>query len=373
MLLFERQSMCLIEQLKQIPDHRQLRGRRHPLWMVLFLTLLGFLCGYRGYRPLADFVQQHAPDLRVSLHLSPHQPMPSYSTFRRMSVFVDPQGWAAAFNVWSLATLPSALGAVLSVDGKSLRCTSVGGKTAAQNFVAFVSLYERHLGVLHLRVMENAQTSEIHVAQDALQQVLPHLPAGQCLSLDALHTTRRTVQTIGAAQQHYLLPVKRNRAHSHAAIEALVTITEPQETATAVDWTHGREIQRQVQRFRPTPALQKTWPQLAWIGVVQRQGTRSAGSPTDETVYYITSAPWRAQQLLEASRQHWQIENGLHWVKDVTFQEAYPPRRGSHAPVTWGIFNTFAITLARRQGWRTVPQALRVWANQLQRVFSFLV
>lgn len=73
-----------------------------------------------------------------------------------------------------------------------------------------------------------------------------------------------------------------------------------------------------------------------------------------------------------ATRQHWQIENGLHWVNDVTFDEDYPPRRGDHAPINWAILNTFAITLARQQGWRTVPQALRAWANQLHQVFSFL-
>jgi predicted transposase YbfD/YdcC len=90
-------------------------------------------------------------------------------------------------------------------------------------------------------------------------------------------------------------------------------------------------------------------------------------------VYYLASASWSAAELLHASRQHWQIENGLHWVKDVTFQEDDPPRRGGYAPVNWAILNTFAITLARRQGWRTVPQALRAWANQLHQVFHFLV
>ncbi|NEQ47045.1 MAG: transposase [Leptolyngbya sp. SIOISBB] len=106
---------------------------------------------------------------------------------------------------------------------------------------------------------------------------------------------------------------------------------------------------------------------------MRRHGQRSEHTETDETAYYMGSAPWQAQEVLPATRQHWQIENGLHWVKDVTFQEDEPPRRGSHAPVTWGIFNSFAITLARRYGWRTVPQALRVWANQLSMVFSFLV
>ncbi|MBD2425455.1 hypothetical protein H6G62_05645, partial [Phormidium sp. FACHB-1136] len=85
-------------------------------------------------------------------------------TFRRTSLAVDSQGWVEGFNAWAIATLPLACGALMSIDGKSLRCTRVGGQTAEQNFTTIVSLYERHLGVIHLRRMENAKASEIHVA-----------------------------------------------------------------------------------------------------------------------------------------------------------------------------------------------------------------
>ena len=71
-------------------------------------------------------------------------------------------------------------------------------------------------------------------------------------------------------------------------------------------------------------------------------------------------------------RGHWAIENRLHWVKDVTFSEDYPLRWGGHAPVNWAIFCTWIISAIRRAGIRTVPQALRLWANQVDDVFSFL-
>jgi predicted transposase YbfD/YdcC len=315
--------------------------------------LLGFLCGYRGYRPLADFCVQHEVNLRVLLELAPHQSLPSYSTFRRVSIQVDPQGWIDAFNSWSPTTLPMASATLWSVDGKSIRSTSSGGNTTEQNFISLVSVYAQSLGVLQLRLMQNAQVSELHVARTLLEQ-LSFLPTGQCFSLDALHTTPDTVKTIVAAQQHYLLAVKQNQPKTHAAIQQLATTETPQSTVSEVVEAHGRWVQRQVQVFPPTAQLQAKWPQLAFVGVVHRSGVRGQ-KPFEETAYYIGSAPWSAAELLTASRQHWQIENGLHWVKDVTFEEDYPPRRGGHAPVNWAIFNTFAITLARRQGWRTLP------------------
>ena len=363
--------MTLIEQLKQIPDPRQIKGRRHPLWMILFLSLLGFLCGYSGYRPLADFCRQHSSSLRHLLGLPNGQAMPSYSTFRRSFLHVAPQGWIDTFNHWALATLPESLGALLSVDGKSIRCTSTGGNSPEQNFVSFVSVYGHQVGVVQLLMMENKKCSEIHVAQALIAQ-LPELPPGQCLSFDALHTTQATVKAVNAIEQDYLLALKSNRAETYGAVQTLTQTQVPLASAAEQDNSHGRSVHRQVQVFAPTSKLQAKYPNLASIGVVNRTGIR-AQQPFCETVYYLSSRPWSASELLNATRQHWQIENGLHWVKDVTFREDDPVRRGGHAPVNWAVLNTFCITLARRQGWRTVPQALRAWANQLHHVFHFLV
>lgn len=297
--------------------------------------------------------------------------MPSYSTFRRSFLQVEPQGWIDGFNHWALSTLPPLVCALLSIDGKSIRCTSTGGNTSAQNFVSLVSVYEQRVGVIQLAMMENQKRSEIHVAQ-ALIARLDGLPVGQCLSLDALHTTGATLKAIVAIDQQYLLAVKANRAATYTTTEAIVETQSPQSKATEVDQSHGRCVCRRAQVFAATAELQAKWQQVSFVGVMERTAMR-ANQPFAETVYYIGSGNGSASQLLSATRPHWQIEKGLHWVKNVTFQEDEPPRRGGYAPVNWAILNTFCITLARRQGWRTVPQALRAWANQLYQVFHFLV
>ncbi len=259
---------------------------------------------------------------------------------------------------------------VLSIDGKSIRCTSTVGHSSEQNFVRFVSVYGHQVGVVQRLMMEHKQCSEIHGAPALITQ-LP-LPPGQCLSFDALHPTQATVKAVNAIEQDYLLALKSHRAETYAAVETL-TQTEPA-LAVAVerDHSHGRSVQRHVQVFAPPPSLQAKYARLASIGVVTRTGIRAQQSFC-ETVYYLSSRRWSASDLLKATRQHWQIETGLHWVKDVTFEEDDPVRKGGHAPVNWAVLNTFCITLARRQRWRTVPQALRSWANQLHQVCHFLV
>jgi hypothetical protein len=76
--------MLLIEQLKQIPDHRDLKGKKYSLWVVLFMSLMGSLCGYIGYRPLADFAKLHQEQLEELLELPAAKSTPSSSTFRRI-------------------------------------------------------------------------------------------------------------------------------------------------------------------------------------------------------------------------------------------------------------------------------------------------
>lgn len=84
--------MALIDQLKTIADPRGSRGRRHPLWLILFLSLLGSLCGYWGYRPLGNFAQDHHATWCELLGLDRlTTKVPSYSTFRQIFLKVDAQ------------------------------------------------------------------------------------------------------------------------------------------------------------------------------------------------------------------------------------------------------------------------------------------
>ncbi len=227
------------------------------------------------------------------------------------------------------------------------------------------------MGGLQLAMMENKQCSEIHVAPDLIQE-LPALPPGQCFSLDALHTTQATVQAINQAEQDYLLPVKQNRAATDHPVQTLTQTQVAQSSAALQDDSHGRRVQRQIDRFKPPADLLAKYPQMKTVARLQRSGTREQKS-FSETVFYLSSRDWSADDRLAATRGHWQIENGLHWVKDVGFKEDDPIRRGGHTPVNWAIMNTFCITLARRQGFRTVPQALRSWANLLNEIFHFFV
>ena len=373
--------MLLIEQLKQIPDHRNVKGQKYSLWVILFMSLMGSLCGYIGYRPLADFAALHQEKLEELLELPPAKSTPSYSTFRRILLAVEPKYLATVFNVWALGTMPVLLNRLLSIDGKSIKCTSTGGNTSSRNFTSVVSVYDDETaGVVQIQIMQNKKQSEIGVAQCTASSYflasnsrdLAQLPQGQTFSLDALHTQTTTVRAIAVTGHHYLITVKQNQPTLYRTIESTAQTQSAMSHTSALDTSHGRFVERSVSVFAAPPELLTKWMSLKSVIMVNRTGTR-ADKPFTETVYYLSSQCLLADTYLAAIRGHWAIENRLHWVKDVTFSEDYPPRLGGYAPVNWAILFTWIVTLVRRASIRTVPQALRLWANQVDAVFSFLV
>ena len=115
------------------------------------------------------------------------------------------------------------------------------------------------------------------------------------------------------------------------------------------------------------------------IIALERTGSRWSGKKSrrrlidfHETHYYLSSLDWSAHQFADAIRGHWLIENRLHWVKDVTLNEDNCIHRGGNAPANWAMVRQFLVSLARMNGTNTLPQALRLMANQLEKLCELL-
>ena len=128
----------LIDYLKQIPEHRDPHGLRHPLWLVLLLIVMGMMSGYYGYRQLGRIGSRHRRELISRLKI-PKARVPSYSALRRVMVDLDYEELQRVFNQWSkeYSLIPSS--EWISVDGKSLKNTVSNYDNAKQNFINCVS------------------------------------------------------------------------------------------------------------------------------------------------------------------------------------------------------------------------------------------
>ena len=181
---------CLIEELKAIPDHRKARGKRHPLWVLLLLILMGVMAGYRGYRPLQRFTADYSQSLAELLGIELHR-VPSFSTFRRTMLALDLDALSDAFEMWMLQQpelLRLGTGAV-AIDGKRIR-QPIEAEDGKQRLVGLVSLFASQSGVsLKLQALTEQENQEIEVVRTLLKSLKLE---GLILTMDALHAQKNT-------------------------------------------------------------------------------------------------------------------------------------------------------------------------------------
>ena len=179
----------LIDYLKRIPDEREAGGRRHPLWLILLIMILGIMSGYWGYRGLGRFVERHRRQLIETLKI-PQARVPSYSTIRRVMMSLDYEAVTKVFNDWASQYTNNNCGQWIAIDGKSLKNTIQDCYGTQQNFVMMVSAFTHERGeILGIKIMENKKPSEIVAVQDLLK--LLDLK-GVVLTMDALHCQKNS-------------------------------------------------------------------------------------------------------------------------------------------------------------------------------------
>jgi predicted transposase YbfD/YdcC len=192
---------------------------------------------------------------------------------------------------------------------------------------------------------------------------------GRIFTMDALLTQRAIAATITAGGGHYVMPVKGNQpqllSDIHPVCATPVQFAATCATAETTDYGHGRVEWRELTM---TTALHGylDWPGAAQgFRVVRRVVTKRTGEVRTETVYGITSlapTPGAALQVLRLVREHWQIANRSHWVRDVTFgEDASQVRSGSIPQVMAALRNT-VVGLLRQTGAANLAAARRYYA-----------
>lgn len=177
---------------------------------------------------------------------------------------------------------------------------------------------------------------------------------------------------IRAAGAHYLIGAKANQPKLLAAMEALSATTEPMSTWEDHERTRDRQTRRTVCVYA-VPAQQPftLWPDLACAVLVDRSGTRG-GEPYAERRWYLTSLLSSAQHLGKIVRGHWEIENSLHWVKDVVLKEDACRTCVGQAPQNLALLRTMAVTVYRMSGYRSIIRALRRHAHDIDALMRLL-
>jgi predicted transposase YbfD/YdcC len=360
---------ALVDYLAQIPEYRQARGTRHPLLALLLLVCVATLCGARSQSAIADwgagFGRPWLGRLGFTRERGPSQP-----TLSRLFARIPHKTVEAALGRWAEQALrcrPPVPGALegLAVDGKALRGSQRQGAADAHLLAAF----SHRLGVTLGQVGVPDKTNEIGAATAFL---LTLALEGRVITADALLTQREIARTVLDGGGDYLLVVKANQPTLHADIAAsfapAADDTGRVGHATTVT-QHGDRVECRTLTASTALVGYSDWPGLRQALRLERRVVhkRSGRVLRQEIAYAVTSVgPQRADpaQLLALWRQHWSIENRLHYVRDVTFDEDRATVRANHAPQVMAAFRNAAIGLIHALGSTKIAAACRLFMAQ---------
>lgn len=327
----------------ELRDPRVERTREHLLEEILLMAIAAILSGANGWNEIEDYAHCKREWLQSFLTLPGG--IPSHDTFNRVFSALDPEELEKGFVAWVSSIAKLTAGEVVAIDGKSLRGTSEPGKKA---IVHMVSAWANGNGLVLAQRKVDEKSNEI----TAIPKLLDALElSGTVITIDAMGCQRAVAEKIAAKKADYILAVKENQGHLLEEIEDSFQMLAADAVAEEVDCGHGRVEQRTCSVIADLSLVEKA-AEWAWLqGLVRIQAERyhkATGKTERETRYYITSLEPDAARLNRSIRQHWGIENKLHWVLDVSFGEDLDRKRTGHAAQNYSVLNRIALNLLKR-------------------------
>lgn len=339
------EAVMFLSYFRELPDYRQCAKVMYPLEEVLLLCLLAVLAGAETITDIARFGDRKLHMLRRFRPF--REGTPAHDHLGDILASLDAEQFQACFVAW-VASLIGVPQGVVAIDGKTSR-RSKGAKGAIHMVSAFAARQRLVLG--QVKVADKA--NEIV----AIPRLLDMLAIeGAIVTIDAIGCQRAISRKIVDKKADYVLALKGNRGTPREDVELFAAEQKAkdfQDTSvtrdTTVDGDHGRIETRAVTVIHDVAWLQQRhqWPGLN--GVVIVDSRRELGDKIEhETRFYITSSSMPASQMGPLVRDHWAVENSLHWVMDMVFRDDECRIRTDHAPANFITLKHIALNLIRR-------------------------
>jgi predicted transposase YbfD/YdcC len=360
-MLAAARSRYLLDLLAQVPEPRKHRGRRHSLGGLLAVGIAAVIAGSRSFAAIGQWASDAGPDALAALGAS--RGPAEESAFRRAFALVSADVLDQVLGAWLWTRAARAGGRlVIAVDGKAVR----DAKNKTGKAPHLVAALAHGIGAVLGQVAVDAKSNEVPAVRELLKAFADL--AGAVLTIDAMHTQHDTAQLILARRADYVMTVKANMPTLYKQLKKLPWARIPSVSSLSAD--HGRRARRTIKA-----ALAPAWIEFdgaAQVAQLRRTVTKK-GKKTVEVVYLITSDRDADPETLAAwVRGHWHIENKLHWVRDVTYQEDRSLVRTGNAPRVMATLRSLAISLLRLDGHKNIARANRHHARDPQRTVKLL-
>lgn len=351
----------LIGHLSVVPDIRGERGKKHKLIDMLFVALCTILSGGEGFRDMLLFATYRDDWLRKYIELP--NGIPSYHTFRRLFLVLDPSSLKECLVSWADSLRDAAKGEIIALDGKTLRHTF--DSHSGQKSLHLLNVWITDLGLAIGCERVGAKSNEIPSALEFLEKLSLK---GRTVTLDALGCQKDIAAKIVDKGGDYLLCAKGNQAGLHQDLKGFFADCGDFKGVDhsyfeSIEKGHGRIETRKcwaVEGEAEWLGIHKRWKNVRTIASIERTRTIK-GKSSVETTYYITTLKADAEKIASVARAHWSIENSLHWVLDVTMNEDMNRVRKDNAPENLAVLRRIAVSMVNQvKGKRSVRGCLKL-------------
>lgn len=341
---------ALLDHFAEVEDPRDVRRITHRLDEILLLVVCGTISDCDDYEDIAAWGSAHLDFLRR--HLPYEHGVPGERWLTILMNRINPALFAAAFAGWVRESWPDKA-SLVAIDGKTSRRSHDRSAGAAPLHLVSAFATSARLVLAAEAVPDKANELA------AIPPLLERLGAddglkGALVSIDAIATNAEVAKAIAEQGADWLLAVKANQPTLRAEVEAAFAAATALDTHTDLDKGHGRIEERRMAVLRETNWLEGARhfpgePRLPNVACLLRAETRveSRGATRTETRYFVSSRALSPADAAAAVREHWAIENRLHWVLDVTFADDQSRLRKGHGARNMATARHFALNLVR--------------------------
>jgi predicted transposase YbfD/YdcC len=354
--------MNILSYFSEVSDPRVDRTKFHKLEDIIFIAIASVLCGAETWNDMEDYGNQKTDWLKTIIELP--NGVPSHDTFNRFFASIEPEEFERCFSNWTNDISIKTDGEIVSIDGKTMRGSR---KSDVNSAIHIVSAWSDKNQLILGQVKVDDKSNEITAIPELLNSLML---TGTIVTIDAMGCQKNIAKKIIDKNADYILSVKENQKDLFDDILDSFRVLSHSSFNEEIDYGHGRIETRKCFVISDLSLIEdhKKWKGLKSIIKVERcRHFKATAKEEFETSFYISSLD-NSEIINNGIRSHWGIENKVHWILDVAFNEDHSRKRNKFAAQNYTCLNRIALNILIND--KTVKRGIKgkrlnaAWNNQ---------
>lgn len=335
----------IIDFFNDLTDFRSpYRNKQHELIDIVAISICAVICGADSWEEIEEYAKMKEDWLTTFLSLP--NGIPSHDTINRVMSSICPIEFENCFKNWIKSLIIATNEDVISIDGKTICGAKVNGKSP----IHMVSAWSLANNLVLGQVKVNEKSNEI----TAIPMLISNLAIeGAIITIDAMGCQSSITELIIERKSDYVLALKENQSTLLQQVKDEFQFSKSELKIEDIDYGHGRIETRKcsvISNFQFIENENQKWKDLKSIVKVESiREFKNKEKVETSTRYYISSLACKPDHFQDIIRNHWAIENKLHWSLDVAFGEDHDRKRMKNAAQNFSLINKIVLNLVKNE------------------------